>query len=79
MIFSGTNVVLKMVPGAIDKMIDESGPIQWILSVGTKSRHDKYLSFDIGNQERGRLHAEEMRSPTRNLFDVGDSDKGHVC
>jgi hypothetical protein len=79
MIFSGTNVVLKMVPGAVDKMIDESGAIQRIIPMRAKSRQNKNLSFDVGNQKWGRLHVEEKRSPTRNLFDVGDSDKGHVC
>jgi hypothetical protein len=79
MIFSGTNIVLKMVPGAIEKVIDESGPIEWVIAMGAQSRQNTNLSFDVGNQKWGRLHVKEKGSPTRNLFDVGDADKGHVC
>jgi hypothetical protein len=78
MIFSRTNIVLKMVPGTIDKMIDERGPVQRIISMGAMSRHNENFAFDVRNKKWGCLHANEKSSPTRNLSDVGDPDKGHV-
>jgi hypothetical protein len=79
MIFSGAQVVLKVMPGTIDKVTDESGPVEWIVPMGAQACHNENFSLDVRNQKRFRLYGKKKSTPTRNLFDVGDSDKGHVA